>query len=81
MISAQTRVRVSRWLHRQWRKTGWFALLLSPVSLIARALLSCRAPAGTGRSAYRAPVPVVVVGNLYVGGTGKTPVVRSESVV
>lgn len=77
MISAQTRVRVSRWLHRQWRKTGWFALLLSPVSLIARALLSCRAPAGTGRGAYRAPVPVVVVGNLYVGGTGKTPVVMT----
>ena len=71
------RVAGSRWLHRQWRKKGLFALLLSPVSLVTRALLSSRPRAGTGQGAYRAPVPVVVVGNLYVGGTGKTPVVMT----
>ena len=71
------RLRASRWLHQQWCRTGWFAVLLSPVSLLARALLACRARAGTGPGAFRAPVPVVVVGNLFVGGTGKTPVVMA----
>jgi len=71
------RLRASRWLHRQWRQTGWFAVLFAPASLLARALLACRPQAGTGRGAFRAPVPVVVVGNLYVGGTGKTPVVMA----
>ena len=74
MSPAPLRLRISRWLHCQWRITGWFAVLLFPISLLVRALLACRPRAGTGRGACRAPVPVVVVGNLFIGGTGKTPV-------
>lgn len=56
-------------------KRGWVAWLLLPLSLLFRML------SGLRRLAYRVgliraerlPVPVVVVGNLYVGGTGKTP--------
>ncbi|MDX3904222.1 MAG: tetraacyldisaccharide 4'-kinase [Pigmentiphaga sp.] len=62
-------------LQRQWQEGGWLSGLLSPLSMLAGAVVAAK------RRAYRAGwvraervgVPVVVVGNLYVGGTGKTP--------
>lgn len=64
-------------LARQWQTGGWLSALLWPLSLLAQAVVRAkRAAYRLGwRRAWRAPVPVVVVGNLYVGGTGKTPVV------
>jgi len=64
-------------LDRQWRHGGWLSALLVPFSVLtAWAVRRKRAAYRDGRRpAYRAPVPVVVVGNVYVGGTGKTPVV------
>ncbi|HEY0294920.1 MAG TPA: tetraacyldisaccharide 4'-kinase, partial [Bordetella sp.] len=65
------------YLQRQWQQDGWLPRLLAPLGwLAARAVQRKRAAYRDGRkTAWRAPVPVVVVGNLYVGGTGKTPVV------
>jgi tetraacyldisaccharide 4'-kinase len=65
----------ARWWLRQWSHRGWVARLLWPVSMLYRALLAAR------RAAYQSgwlnadvlPVPVLVVGNVYVGGAGKTP--------
>ena len=64
-------------LARQWQHGGWLSTLLLPLSaLTARVVENKRARYRDGRKqAYRAPVPVVVIGNIYVGGTGKTPMV------
>jgi tetraacyldisaccharide 4'-kinase len=64
-------------LRRQWQQGGWLSTLLRPLSAVAAAMVARKRLAyRSGRkTAFRAAVPVIVVGNLYVGGTGKTPVV------
>lgn len=65
------------WLERQWQHRTAAAALLFPVALVFGAVAAVR------RTLYarhilqrrRLPVPVVVVGNITVGGTGKTPLV------
>jgi tetraacyldisaccharide 4'-kinase len=60
-----------------WLRRGWRAWLLWPFSLLYRALLAVRSllyRVGVWRSTAL-PVPVVVVGNVAVGGGGKTPTV------
>jgi tetraacyldisaccharide 4'-kinase len=66
----------ARWLHRQWQKRGLWAGLLWPVSCLALCYVSAKRRwyQPGGKRVYRAPVPVVIVGNIYVGGVGKTPV-------
>lgn len=64
-------------LSRFWYRGAWWLWLLAPFSLLF-ALVSAtrRALFSLGlKRVYRAPVPVIVVGNLSVGGNGKTPVV------
>lgn len=66
-------------LQRAWLRRGALARLLWPLSLVFGAL------AGLRRGAYRMrllksermAVPVVVVGNVVAGGSGKTPVVMA----
>jgi tetraacyldisaccharide 4'-kinase len=66
-------------LQRHWwrpRPSG-LARLLQPLSWVYRLLAwAARLPYATGlRHAPVLPVPVIVVGNLVVGGAGKTPTV------
>lgn len=64
-------------LARQWQRGGWLSTALRPLSaLTAWAVARKRERYASGaKVAYRAPVPVVVIGNIFVGGTGKTPMV------
>jgi tetraacyldisaccharide 4'-kinase len=62
---------------RHWYRLSPVSILLYPVSLVFRFFVALRRRlygAGILRS-MRLPVPVIVVGNLTVGGTGKTPLV------
>ncbi len=58
-----------------WKKKGIIAFILLPLSLLFASLASARRKAyqiGLFKS-YQAPVPVIIIGNISVGGTGKTP--------
>lgn len=62
-------------LQRAWLRRGLLACVLWPLSQLFGAVLALR------RALYRRgwltsvrlPVPVIIVGNVFVGGTGKTP--------
>ncbi|MEA5097460.1 MAG: tetraacyldisaccharide 4'-kinase [Burkholderiaceae bacterium] len=62
---------------RLWLRRGSGALLLWPLSLLFRLVTALRHAlyAGGLLRSTRLPVPVIVVGNIFVGGTGKTPLV------
>jgi tetraacyldisaccharide 4'-kinase len=62
-------------LTRAWTGRGWLACVLWPLSLLFGALAWWRRLLYRcgWKQAHRLPVPVVVVGNIFVGGTGKTP--------
>jgi tetraacyldisaccharide 4'-kinase len=71
------KTRLRETLENAWYRGAWWLWLLRPLELLFR--LGAAARRGLYRigllPVYRAPVPVVVVGNITVGGTGKTPVV------
>lgn len=65
---------MTSWAER-WHDGHWLFLPLRPLSWLFAALSAARRAAFRRGwlASWRAPVPVIVVGNISVGGTGKTP--------
>lgn len=70
--------KVAAALQRQWwrRPPAWPAVLLQPLAWVVQRLAGLHRWQQQ-RQATALPVPVLVVGNLIVGGAGKTPTVMA----
>jgi tetraacyldisaccharide 4'-kinase len=69
------RARLQSWFVKVWQQRGFFARLLFPLAFVHGIWWRYdrwRYRVGLARP-QQIRVPVVVIGNLYVGGTGKTP--------
>ena len=59
-------------LQRAWRQSSAWLYLLWPLSLVFRALAAMRRRRQQAGARRRGRAPVIVVGNITLGGTGKT---------
>jgi len=68
---------IENFLAREWRKRGWVAWSLTPFACVFGLVAAIRRAffALGWIKQVNVGVPVVVVGNVTVGGTGKTPTV------
>lgn len=66
-----------KWLQKQWAVFTCWHIVLLPISWLFGLISSLRRLLYQIRvfKSFRLPVPVIVVGNINVGGTGKTPLV------
>ncbi|TCB57334.1 tetraacyldisaccharide 4'-kinase [Acinetobacter terrestris] len=66
---------IAQLIQDAWNNQAKWLIVLRPLSWIYRAgfLLNKRLYQMGIKSSYQAPVPVMVIGNITVGGSGKTP--------
>ena len=68
---------VESWFTQAWYGKSCWTRIFQPLQPLVKALVMKKRKAFLQGSngAYKAPVPVIVVGNISVGGTGKSPMV------
>jgi len=67
--------RFQLWVTNQWQGLNLFSVLLAPISFIFCLLVSFRRFLYQHNflKQYKTKTPIIVIGNISVGGTGKTP--------
>jgi tetraacyldisaccharide 4'-kinase len=59
-----------------WLSNSWQSVLLTPLALLVKgALTANKYYQKKWASPYKSNIPIIIVGNIMVGGTGKTPMV------
>ena len=68
---------MASWFQKQWERLTLWHIILIPLSWFFGAVVWLRKSfyQSGWLESYRLPVPVIIVGNITVGGTGKTPFV------
>ena len=79
VFSGQIRLRlcVANWFQKQWARLSFWHAVLIPLSWVFGVVTYLRKFLYRNHwlNSYRLSVPVIVVGNINIGGTGKTPLV------
>lgn len=65
------------WIERHWSRVTLLTLALAPLSVVFAGVVGLRRwlYAKGALQVSKLPVPVLIVGNISIGGTGKTPLV------
>ncbi len=76
MAASRTKQKLS-FQDRHWYRFSWLSLVLLPVATLFKGIVVLRRALYRARwlASYQVPMPVIVVGNITAGGTGKTPLV------
>ena len=61
-----------------WYKKSWWLYLLTPLTFLFSTIVKSRKNSylKNQKKIWRSPVPIIVVRNISMGGTGKTPLVK-----
>lgn len=62
-------------IEKNWYKPWWHNAWLLPLWLLSASYIHLKRRQQLAKTRMKSPVPVVVVGNINVGGTGKTPLI------